>query len=322
MNSTKGCVLVLSFLALSIPSLVFAGGERVLIFKDSLAYSGHQAAIAACLSLIRGWANDSGFSVDTTIHLTDFNTANLAAYKAVIALYPYRQDPANSNAWYDDTMSGPEDSAFKAFLLSGKGYLSVHCGSRLNNNWPWFMDSAIGVQYTADQGPVSCTFHVADTTQIMTRGIPETFTGDQQVRGDNIFFSDTDKSYTLLILSDSNDYVKENVARQKLIPMSLCIIFMEHAFGKGIWAMPLQHGRDQRKTPSGVNCYSEVYYTQSIGRAMARQTPRLSLHLPMVHRILRHHPPLVGMPVPATPPIGYKFHLTVILQVPFSIRAG
>lgn len=206
MNKVFGRAIVLSFLALSLPSTVSADGEKVLVFRDSLPYNGHQAAINACMPYIKGLAAANGFSVDTTIHLSSFNTANLAQYAAVIFVNPYRQNPNNVNLWYNDTMTADQDSALKSWLLTGKGFVGIHDYSRMNLNWPWFYKTFSGLKYKNDIGPQTATFHVADTSQFLTKGIPQNFTDNQQVRMDSIFFTETDTSFKVLIRADDNDY--------------------------------------------------------------------------------------------------------------------
>src|SRR6185369_1850843 len=100
-----GRAIVLSILALSIPSAVSASGEKVLVFKDSLPYSGHAAGIAAAMTLIKGFASANEFSIDTTIRLSSFNKANLAQYAAVVLLYPEAYNKANPSTGLSDTMS-------------------------------------------------------------------------------------------------------------------------------------------------------------------------------------------------------------------------
>lgn len=222
-------------LLLSMLSLVFADNEKILVFKDAIPYNGHLAAINACMTMLRGFGSANGFSIDTTVQLTSFNSDNLAKYDAVLMLYPYRQDPNNSNLWYNDTMTASEDSAFKSFLLSGKGFVGVHCYSRLNNNQSWFIKTFLGVQYANDIGPQNCTYHVADTNQPMTKGIPHTFTDNQQVRVDSIYFSETDKSYTVLIRADANDYP----AGQKM--SFYPYVFMHDYQGARMWGGAMGH---------------------------------------------------------------------------------
>src|SRR3954470_19869318 len=139
LSKVLGRALALSVLAFTIPSAVSADGEKVLVFKDSLPYSGHAAGIAAAMTLIKGFASTNAFTIDTTIHLSSFNKANLAQYAAVILMYPEAYNKANPSTGLSDTMSAEQDSAFKDWLLTGKGVVGVHAHTRMNSNWPWYV---------------------------------------------------------------------------------------------------------------------------------------------------------------------------------------
>ena len=171
--------IVLSFLALAIPSTVSAAGEKILVFKDSLSYNGHTAGINAAMALIRGWQSANAFTIDTTKSFSSFNSANLAKYDAVILMYPEHATAAAPGTGISDTMSADQDSAFKSWVLTGKGYIGVHCDTRQNPNWPWWYKTFVGGTYVGDVGPVNSNFHVADPNDILTQGIPANFTGNE-----------------------------------------------------------------------------------------------------------------------------------------------
>jgi type 1 glutamine amidotransferase len=201
-----GRAIVLFFLAVAAPSTVSASGEKILVFKDSVAYSGHSAGIAAAMALMRGFATANAFSIDTTIHLSSFNKANLAQYAAAVLLYPEAYNKANPSTGLSDTMSAEQDSAFKDWVLSGKGVVGVHAHTRMNSNWPWYVRTFMGMRYVNDIGPQSSSYHVADPKDILTLGLPKDFTDNQQVRVDSLFFTEADTSYKVLIRADAKDY--------------------------------------------------------------------------------------------------------------------
>lgn len=206
--------ILVAFLASSIPAPVSANGEKILVYKDSLSYNGHTAAINAGMTLLRGFASANSFTVDTTIHLSSFNAANLAQYAAVIFMYPERAVPSAPATGISDTMSAEQDSAFKSWLLTGKAYVGVHCDTRMNANWPWFYKTFFGAKYVNDIGPQNSNFHVADPNEFLTQGIPANFTGNEQLRVDSLYFTEADTSYKVLIRGDVNDYP----ADQKWMP--------------------------------------------------------------------------------------------------------
>lgn len=206
MIRVSGLGIIAAMIASSLPSAVSANGERILVFKDSLSYNGHTAAINAGMKLLRDFASANAFTIDTTIRLSSFNAANLAQYAAVIFMYPERAVPSALGTGISDTMSAEQDSAFKDWLLSGKAYIGVHCDTRLNNNWPWFYKTFRGSQYVNDIGPQNSNFRVADPNEFLTKGIPATFTGNEQLRVDSLYFTEADTTYKVLIRGDVNDY--------------------------------------------------------------------------------------------------------------------
>jgi type 1 glutamine amidotransferase len=129
-------------------------------------------------------------------------------------MYPERAVPSALSTGISDTMSAEQDSAFKNWLLTGKGYIGVHCDTRLNNDWPWFYQTFFGAKYVNDIGPQNSTFHVADPKEFLTQGIPANFTGNEQLRVDSLYFTESDTSYKVLIRGDVNDYP----AGQKWMP--------------------------------------------------------------------------------------------------------
>lgn len=198
--------IMVALLTASLPSGISANGEKILVFKDSLSYNGHTAGINAGMTLLRGFASANAFTVDTTIRLSSFNTANLAQYAAVIFMYPERAVPSAPSTGISDTMSAEQDSAFKNWILTGKAYVGVHCDTRLNHNWPWFYKTFLGAKYVNDIGPQNSNFHVADPNEFLTKGIPANFTGNEQLRIDSLFFTEADTNFKVLIRGDVNDY--------------------------------------------------------------------------------------------------------------------
>lgn len=201
---TRGFLAVC--LASSLPPRVSANGEKILVFKDSLSYNGHTAGINAGMKLLRSFASANAFTVDTTIRLSSFNTANLAQYDAVVFMYPERAVPSAPSTGISDTMSAEQDSAFKSWLLTGKAYVGVHCDTRLNHNWPWFYKTFLGAKYVNDIGPQNSNYHVADPKEFLTQGIPANFTGNEQLRIDSLYFTEADTNFKVLIRADVNDY--------------------------------------------------------------------------------------------------------------------
>ncbi len=219
MGRVLGRVIVFSFLALSIPSTVSAAGEKILVFKDSITYNGHTAAIAAAMAKLRTWATANAFTFDTTSRFTSFNTANLAQYDAVMLMYPEKATRADPGTGISDTMSADQDSAFKSWLLTGKGYIGVHCDTRQNPNWPWWYQTLVGSKYVGDVGPVSSNFHVVDPNDIITQGMPANFTGNEQLRVDSLFFAESDTSYKVLVKGDIQNYVTNNNGATANLPL-------------------------------------------------------------------------------------------------------
>jgi uncharacterized protein len=229
MKSTIGYTVITLFLLL--PSIVSADGEKILVFRDAKPYNGHIPAINAGIAMVREFAAANNFSVDTTVNLSSFNSANLAKYEAVVLMQPYREV---NGQWLNDTMNAAEDSAFQSFLLSGKGLVGIHCADRLNNNSQWYLN-LLGAQYLNDIGPQNCTYHVANPNHPMTKDISQTFTNSQQVRCNKLFFSDTSKGFTVLIKADQKDYPSDQ--KQSFYPF----VWMHDYQGARVWCGSMGH---------------------------------------------------------------------------------
>ena len=131
MKSPINFAAIALILSLTLPSMVSADDEKILVFRDAIPYSGHLPAVKAGIAMVREFAAANKFSVDTIVNLSSFNSENLAQYDAVVFMHPYRDV---NGEWLNDTMNTDEDSAFQSFMLSGKGLVGIHCADRLNNN--------------------------------------------------------------------------------------------------------------------------------------------------------------------------------------------
>lgn len=220
--------LLLSLLSMS----VSADNEKILVFRDAVPYDGHIPAIKAGIAMLKEFGAANKFTIDTTVNLSSFNSANLAKYDAVVFMEPYRD--VGGGVWLNDTMNASEDSAFQAFMLSGKGLVGIHCADRLNNNSQWYLN-LIGVQYLTDVGPQNCTYHVKDTNHPLSKGISQTFTNSQQVRGNKLFFSDTTKGFTVLIEADQKDFAANQ--KQSFYPF----VWIHDYQGARVWCGSMGH---------------------------------------------------------------------------------
>jgi type 1 glutamine amidotransferase len=226
MKSMIGHVVIALFL--SLPSLVSADNEKIMVFRDAEPYDLHLDAIKAGMGLLREYAAANKFSIDTTVNFSSFNSANLAKYDAVALMSPMRKGAK------PDTLSPSQDSALQSFLRSGKGLIGFHDIDRFCNNWDWY-HQLVGVQWLGDVGPKNLTFHVVDTSNPMTKGIPKDFVNSQQPRYEKLFFTDTSKGWTVLIEGDDKDYASNK--KQPFYPF----VFTHDFEGARMWYGMMGH---------------------------------------------------------------------------------
>jgi type 1 glutamine amidotransferase len=102
--------------------------ERVLYFTHSAGYR-HDVIPFSVAILTQLGRNSGAFEVIATEDVSEFSTANLERYAAVM-FYTSGEIP----------MSGAQKSALIGFVRSGRGFLGVHSATDTFYTWPDYLD--------------------------------------------------------------------------------------------------------------------------------------------------------------------------------------
>jgi uncharacterized protein len=123
--------------------------ERVLYFTYSAGYRHDVIPLSAAILSQLG-RNSGAFEVIASEDLSEFSTANLERYAAVI-FYTTGEIP----------MSGVQKIALLNFVRSGRGFLGVHSATDTLYHWPDYLD-LIGGYFNGHPWHQGVTIEVAD----------------------------------------------------------------------------------------------------------------------------------------------------------------
>jgi hypothetical protein len=123
--------------------------ERVLYFTYSAGYRHDVIPLSAAILTQLG-RNSGAFEVIASEDLSEFSTANLERYAAVM-FYTTGEIP----------MSGVQKTALLNFVRSGRGFLGVHSATDTFYAWPDYLD-LIGGYFNGHPWHQGVTIEVAD----------------------------------------------------------------------------------------------------------------------------------------------------------------
>ena len=131
--------------------------ENVLVFSETAGFrhDSIDEGIAAIQAL--GAAND--FAVTATEDSTQFNTANLAQYDAVVFL-----------STTGDVLSATEQDAFEDYMRAGGGFVGIHAAADTEYTWPWYGQMIGGYFRNHPPGTPTATVNIEDPDEPSTRG--------------------------------------------------------------------------------------------------------------------------------------------------------
>lgn len=98
---------------------------RVLVFTKTAGWR-HEALPTVVAALQRLGAQE-GMAVDATEDATEFNTANLARYRAVVF--------ASTTG---DVLDDAQQAAMETFVRNGGGFMGIHAAADTEYEWPWY----------------------------------------------------------------------------------------------------------------------------------------------------------------------------------------
>lgn len=109
----------------------------ILVFSKTNAFR-HEEAIPAGKAFFAQLAKDKGWGYFETENGAAFSPEILARFDAVVF-----------NNASGDLFSPEQQTAFKAFLENGGGYVGLHAaGDSSHEGWPWYQNELIGARFT------------------------------------------------------------------------------------------------------------------------------------------------------------------------------
>ncbi|MDA0184926.1 ThuA domain-containing protein [Solirubrobacter phytolaccae] len=132
---------------------------RALVFSKTGGF--RHDAIPAGVTAIQGLATAKGWQVDSTEDASLFTSAVLSHYDVVIF-----------NSTTGDVLNAAQQTAFEAFIKSGKGYVGIHAAADTEYDWHWY-GSLVGAYFrNHPAGTPNATVIVEDLTDVSTQGLP------------------------------------------------------------------------------------------------------------------------------------------------------
>ena len=131
----------------------------MLVFSETAGFrhDSIDEGIAAIQEL--GAAND--FEVDATEDSTQFNSANLAQYDAVVFL-----------STTGDVLTDDQQEAFERYMRAGGGFVGIHAAADTEYTWPWYGEMIGGYFRNHPPGTPTATVDIEDGDEPSTQGLP------------------------------------------------------------------------------------------------------------------------------------------------------
>lgn len=169
-------------------SPVQAKKKRILVFSKTLGF--HHSSIKQGIAAIQKLGLENKFDVDTTTNSSNFTTANLKQYAAVVFL-----------STTGDVLNNEQQTAFEKYIQAGGGFAGVHSATDCEYNWPWYNKLA-GAYFAGHPNQQDAVLNVTDHKHLSTKDLP-----DQWKRKDEWYnFRSVYDKINVLIYIDEKSY--------------------------------------------------------------------------------------------------------------------
>lgn len=145
-------MLTAAILALTQPTFA------VLVFTKTAGY--RHDSIPTGIEAITELGKSNNFAVSATEDSAQFTTENLKGYKAIVFL--------NTTG---DILQDDQQTAFKAYIENGGGYVGIHAAADTEYNWPWYGKCA-GAWFKSHPAIQKATVLVVNTKHPSTAHLP------------------------------------------------------------------------------------------------------------------------------------------------------
>ncbi len=132
----------------------------VLVFSKTAGY--RHASIPNGIAAIQQLGAKHGFRVSATEDSTQFTTANLANYKAVIFL-----------STTGTILDANQKAAFESYIRNGGGFVGVHAATDTEYDWP-FYGKLVGAYFLSHPKVQPARVQITDHKHPSTASLPET----------------------------------------------------------------------------------------------------------------------------------------------------
>ena len=235
-----------------LPADLKSGG--VLIYSKTNGFR-EEAGVQASDTALAAIAHERGYPYFVTENGAVMNKEQLSKFKLVIW---------NNNS--GDTLTPEQREAFKTWVENGGSYMGTHGaggdpkynppnGRSSLADWPWYIETLLGAQFTSHSPQQFGDAHVEDPKSPLTKGMPAVFNRKDEWYS---FASNTRTlpGFHILITADEKSYTPGRATMGADHPLAWW-----HCVGKGhVFYSALAHG--------GM-MYAEPVILQLYGNAMA-----------------------------------------------------
>lgn len=170
---------------------LYAQTQRVLVFSKTEGF--RHASIEAGKTALSKMAVEKGFAIDFTEDASQFVTAKLKQYSAVVFL-----------STTGDVLNPEQQEEFERYIQAGGGYLGIHAAADCEYEWPWY-GRLVGAWFLDHPMPNNIQkgkYYVVDKNSFATAGMPDSFE-----RTDEFYsFKNIDPSIHVLVKIDETSY--------------------------------------------------------------------------------------------------------------------
>jgi type 1 glutamine amidotransferase len=154
-------VAVAGLVALPASPAAAAPLTKVLVFSKTAAF--RHSSIGVGITAIQQLGAANGFTVTATEDATQFTTANLAQFQAVVFL-----------STTGDVLNAAQQTAFEGYIAAGGGYVGVHAAADTEYDWAWY-GGLVGAYFLSHPANQTATLKVEDRSNISTAHLAPTW---------------------------------------------------------------------------------------------------------------------------------------------------
>jgi type 1 glutamine amidotransferase len=151
-------VLVSAGLVMPATPVSAAPLTRVLVFSKTAGF--RHSSIPNGIAAIQQLGSANGFTVVATEDASQFTTANLAQFQAVIWL-----------STTGDVLNATQQTAFQSYIAAGGGYVGIHAAADTEYDWAWY-GGLVGAYFASHPAIQTAQVRVEDSANPSTSHLP------------------------------------------------------------------------------------------------------------------------------------------------------